>query len=98
MLGDSWFGVLKHEESLGDISRHAEIHGASGVIPVKVDAAEERTISIHGDFVVFLKTFFKMRDMVVRGGFDAKVVNDKAEDDVTKGTLKPEASAPSCCQ
>ncbi len=81
--------MLKLEECLWDISRHAEIHGASVVIPVEVDAAEERTAPIHGDFVVFLETFFKMLDMGVRGGFDAKVVNDEAEGDVTP-SMSPE--------
>ena len=74
---------MKLEECLGDISRHVEIHSAIGVIPVKVDAAEEHTVPIHGDFVVFLETFFEMCDMVARGGFDAKVVDDEAEGDVT---------------
>jgi hypothetical protein len=82
-LWDSRFGVLKLEECLRDISRHAEIKGVSGVIPVDVDATEERTVPIHGKFVVFLETFFEMRDMVARGGFDAKVVDNEAEGDVT---------------
>jgi hypothetical protein len=73
---------LKLEERLGDIIWYVEVHGASWVIPVDGDAAEECTVPIHGDPVVFLKTLFEMGEMIARCWFDPKAVDDEAEGDV----------------
>ncbi len=56
--------MLELAECLGYIFWHVEINSAGGVIPVNVDAAEEGTVPVCGDCVVFFKVFFEMDDVV----------------------------------
>jgi hypothetical protein len=75
------------EECLGDVVRHVEGDGASGVVPVNVDAAEKQAVPVHGDCVVFLEWHLEMRDVIVRGVFYAKVVDNKAKHYVMPNVL-----------
>ncbi len=83
MLGNGRMWMLVLEERLGNVVGHAEVDGAGGIIPVNVDSTEQGPVPVHRNLVVIFKTLFEVDDMVARRGFDAKVVDDKTEGDVT---------------
>jgi hypothetical protein len=83
MLGNGRMRMLVLEERLGDVVGHAEVDGAGGIIPVDGDSTEQGPVLVHHNFVVLFETLFEVDDVVARRGFDAKVVDDKTEGDVT---------------
>ncbi len=74
--------MLEFQECLQDIFGHVEVDGAGGIVPVNVDAAKEGAIPIHRDGVVFFEGSLEMENMFTQGGFNSKIINYKAEDDV----------------
>jgi hypothetical protein len=74
--------VLAFTESFGNVVGHVEVNSPGRIIPVNVNAAKEGAIPVHGDGVVFFQSGLEMKNVFVRCGFDAKVVDYKTEADV----------------
>ncbi len=74
--------MLAFTESFGNVVGHVEVNSPGRIIPVNVNAAKEGAIPVHGDGVVFFQSGLEMKNVFVRCGFDAKVVDYKTEADV----------------
>ncbi len=83
MLGGIGRPVLEFQECLWYIFKHVEVNGAGGIVSVDVDAAKEGAVPVHCNGVVFFKGSLEMENMFAQGGFNYKIINYKAEDDVT---------------
>ena len=66
---------------------HGNVASRSRLIPMNVETIEQGAGPIHGDGVLFLEGLDQVVSIFFAGIFDAKVVNDKGEGDVTRRML-----------
>ena len=78
-----WGWMAEACKGFVDVIGHREIDGAIGVIPQQMDAAEELTVGINCEVVVFLEAVDEMIGVGLADDFDSKVVDDKVEGDGT---------------
>ena len=74
-----WMGVSEAGKTFHDIVGHEKVDRALLVIPEKVDAAEDLSVRIDGEVIMFFEAFDEMIGMGLADDFDSKVVNDKVE-------------------
>jgi len=72
--------MLETRESFGDILWHCEVNGFVWVIPFEVDAAENFTVFVNGDVIMFLERGDEMSGVRVADKLDAEIVNNEVED------------------
>ena len=80
-------GVLGLVQRFLKVIGHGNVASRSRLIPMNVETIEQGAGPIHGDGVLFLEGLDQVVSIFFAGIFDAKVVNDKGEGDVTRRML-----------